>query len=97
MLHSDLGERDDSSGAGSCLSALDAAQPWGLTRMSPLPPASSFSYSTVRLDPVSQQAVHVGPGGEPIKAGARLKWSVSRECKHGSGSVGSSQLCHVHM
>jgi putative ATP-grasp target RiPP len=45
------------------------ALPWGLTRMTPLPPASPFLYASIHLDPVSQQAVYVGPGGEPIKAG----------------------------
>ncbi|MBT2228980.1 putative ATP-grasp-modified RiPP [Nonomuraea sp. NEAU-A123] len=44
-------------------------RPWGLTRLSPLAPASPLSYTAVHLDPVSQQAIYIGPGGDPIEAG----------------------------
>ena len=44
-------------------------RPWGLTRLSPLAPASPLSYTAVHLDPVSQQAIYLGLEGEPIEAG----------------------------
>ncbi|MEU4223595.1 putative ATP-grasp-modified RiPP [Nonomuraea sp. NPDC026600] len=56
----------------------DRNRPWGLTRLSPLPAASPAFYESVHLDPRSQRAVYVGPGGQPIEAG---KHGTNKETK----------------
>ncbi|MEU9889735.1 putative ATP-grasp-modified RiPP [Sphaerisporangium sp. NPDC051011] len=49
--------------------------------MTPYPLAETVPYTAVRLDPDSQQAVYVGPGGQPIEAG-----------KHGTNKQTSRSL-----
>lgn len=62
------------------------ARPWGLSRMSPIPPAAAVSYSAVRLDPVTQQAVYVGSDGKPIEAGKHgTNKQTSKTQKTGGG------------
>lgn len=62
------------------------ARPWGLSRMSPVPSAAPASYGAVHLDPVTQQAVYVGPGGKPIEAGKHgTNKQTSKAQKTGGG------------
>jgi putative ATP-grasp target RiPP len=65
-------------------------RPWGLTRLSPLTPAPPVSYTSVYLDPRSQQAVYVGPEGQPIEAG-RHGTNKETKRKETTGSKGDGK------
>ncbi|TDE41309.1 putative ATP-grasp-modified RiPP [Nonomuraea mesophila] len=57
------------------------APPWALDHAAPMPSADVEPYAAVGLDPVTQQAVYVGPAGETIEAG-----------KHGTNKQTSKSL-----
>jgi putative ATP-grasp target RiPP len=65
-------------------------RPWGLSRLSPLPAGSPASYSSVHLDPRSQQAVYTGPGGQPIESG-RHGTNKETKKKETTGSRGDGK------
>ncbi|GGL43449.1 putative ATP-grasp-modified RiPP [Planomonospora parontospora] len=60
---------------------MTVTTPWALARMTPYPLTDPTPVAEVRLDPVSQRAVYIGPGGRPIEAG-----------KHGTNKQTSRSL-----